>query len=72
MSARVAEMTPIELRQMIGNVIEEKLFEFLGDPDRGLEMTKSMQNRLKRQMKSVATGERGISLNEAKKRLKAK
>jgi hypothetical protein len=72
MPASVAEMTPQELQLLIGTVVEEKLFELLGDPDHGLEIKMSMQNRLKRQQQAVATGQRGESLKDVKKRLNLK
>jgi len=49
MAATVAKMTKKELQKMIGAVVEEKLVELLGDPDQGLEIKKSLRNRLLRQ-----------------------
>ena len=36
MSTTVARMTKDELQDMIGAVVERKLIELLGDPDKGL------------------------------------
>lgn len=54
MAATVAKMTTKELQKMIGAVVEEKLIELLGDPDHGLEIKKSLRNRLLRQKKGIA------------------
>ncbi len=55
---------------MIGAVVEEKLIELLGDPDHGLEIKKSLRNRLLRQKKGIALGQRGEKLEEVVKQLK--
>lgn len=52
-------MTKRELREMTETLIEQKLLELLGDPDEGLEIRKSVRDRLLRQRKAVAAGERG-------------
>jgi hypothetical protein len=69
MAATVAKMTTKEFKKMIGAVVEEKLLQMLGDPDQGLEIKKSLQNRLMRQKKEVALGQRGEKLSEVVKRL---
>jgi hypothetical protein len=69
MAGKVAQMTAKELQKIIGTVVEEKLLELLGDPDRGLKIKKSLRNKLLRQKKSVALGERGEKLEEVAKRL---
>jgi hypothetical protein len=69
MAATVAKMTTTELQEMIGAVVEEKLLELLGDPDKGLEIKKSLRNRLLRQKKQVARGERGEKLEDVVKRM---
>ncbi len=69
MASKVAEMSPKELQKMIGTVVEQKLLELLGDPDQGLEVKKSLRNRLLRQKKKVALGQRGEKLAEVAKRL---
>jgi hypothetical protein len=69
MVTTVAQMTADELREMIGAVVEQKLIELLGDPDEGLAMTKTLQNRLMRQSKAVSEGERGELFEDVVKRL---
>lgn len=62
-------MTRDEFKNMIGMIVEEKLTEILGDPDEGLELRKSVRERLIRQTKAVAAGERGKSLAEVARRI---
>jgi len=64
MTTKVAQMTSDELKEMIGTVVEQKLIELFGDPDEGLVMTKTLRQRLLRQKKAVAKGERGELLDE--------
>lgn len=65
MATTVADLTPAELRELIEAAVDEKLVEFFGDPDEGLELRPEVVERLKRQMKRVADGERGVPLAEA-------
>jgi hypothetical protein len=62
-------MSKEELREMIESSVEEKLLELLGDPDQGLELRQSVRDRLLRQQKLVAAGERGQSLEDVAKNL---
>ena len=64
MATTVAQMSKDELRELIETSIEQKLLELLGDPDEGLEIRKSLHDRLVRQQKAVATGERGQPLED--------
>jgi len=50
--------------------IERKLFEILGDPDGGLEVRTAVRNRLLRQKKSVARGERGLPFEDVVRKLR--
>jgi hypothetical protein len=68
--SKVSDMTLDELRHMIGDILEQKLSELLGDPDEGLEIRKSVRDRLLRQKRATAKGGRGIPLNEVRDGLK--
>jgi len=59
MATKVVHMQADELKEMIGAIVEQKLIELFGDPDEGLVMTKTLRNRLLRQKRAVAKGERG-------------
>ncbi len=69
MATTVGQMSKDELKQLIDASIEEKLLELLGDPDEGLELRKSVRERLLRQKKAVAAGERGEPFEDVVKRL---
>lgn len=65
----VARMTKEQLREMIGETVEEKLIELLGDPDEGLTVKRALRARLLRQRRKVASGERGESLSDVARKL---
>jgi len=69
MAANLGQLSTDELREIIGTVVEQKLKEMLGDPDEGFEIRAEVQNRLLRQKKTVANGERGEELDKVAKRL---
>ncbi|MCG3774164.1 MAG: hypothetical protein JW395_0981 [Nitrospira sp.] len=69
MAATVARMTKHELKEIIESTVEQKLLELLGDPDQGLVLKKTVKDRLLRQRKAVASGQRGESLSVIVKRL---
>jgi len=69
MTVSVAQMSRDELREMIEVTLEQKLLELLGDPDEGLEIRESVRERLLRQRKAVAAGERGEPLEDVVRRL---
>ena len=69
MAPNVGQLSTDELREIIGSVVEEKLKEILGDPDEGLELNASVRDRLLRQQRAVAEGERGDDLDDVAERL---
>jgi hypothetical protein len=69
MHRTVAEMTPEELKEMLGDLIEAKLTEVLGDPDAGLDLRETVRERLESQRSAVASGERGESFDDVARRL---
>ncbi len=69
MHKTVAEMTPEELKEMLGELIEAKLTEVLGDPDQGLELRETVRERLELQRSAVERGERGESFDDVARRL---
>ena len=69
MSVSVAQMTKDELKDIIAITVETKLLELLGDPDEGLEIKKSVRERLLRQKKAVAAGKRGELLENVIRRI---
>ena len=70
MAKTVVDMTANELRQLVSSVVEEKLLQLLGDPDKGLVLREDVRKRLLRQKQAVAKGERGESLDSVARKLK--
>lgn len=64
----VAEMSQVEFRKMLEEVVQEtleqKLLELFGDPDEGLELREAVRARLLRQRDEVAAGQRGRFLDD--------
>ena len=69
MAANLGQLSTDELREIIGSVVGQKLKGMLGDPDEGFEIRAEVQNRLLRQKKTVANGERGEEVDKVAKRL---
>lgn len=69
MAKTVADMTTEELKEMLGELIEAKLTEVLGDPDQGFELQETVRQRLELQQSAVARGERGESFDDVARRL---
>jgi len=69
MATIVTQMTKDELKEMMAALIEEKLLEVIGDPDEGLPIRKSLRDRLLRQKRAVARGERGKRFEDVTRRL---
>jgi len=65
----VIRMTKEQFQEMLGETIEQKLIELLGDPDEGLPIRRSIHARLLRQRRKVARGERGEPLEDVARRL---
>lgn len=65
---RLSEMTKKELQEMIEQVIDRKLAQWL-DPDTGLELRPEIIESIERQRREYAMGKRGKSLDEVAARL---
>ncbi|HVF61308.1 MAG TPA: hypothetical protein VNJ70_15980 [Thermoanaerobaculia bacterium] len=64
MARTIAELTPGDLRELIADVVEQKLLDLLGDPDEGLALRPELRDRLLRQQERVRGGDRGTPLDE--------
>ena len=65
----VSQLTVSQLETLIENVIERKMIELLGDPDKGLDFKPNVKTKLRRSMAAVKRGERGIPAEEVAKNL---
>ena len=45
-------MTTAQRNKKLGNLVEQKILEFFGDPDSGLELKKSFVDRLHKNMRT--------------------
>jgi hypothetical protein len=66
---RVADLTPDELRTLIGEEVEGNLMEMFGDPDAGLELRPEFIAELRKQQEEVAACERGTPLSDVLREL---
>ena len=60
----VSQLTVSQLETLIENVIERKMIELFGDPDKGLDFKPHIKAKLRRSMAAVKRGERGIPAEE--------
>ena len=69
MATTVSQMTVDELRDLIGDVVQEKLSALFTDDEDDLEITDELKERLLRQKKRIENGERGEPLEDVVTRL---
>ena len=65
----VKETSIEELRALIGEVVEEKLREMLGDPDEGLPLRPDVQERLVKSLNQPKESRQTVSAAEVARRL---
>jgi len=64
MATTVGQMSKKELSELVSKLIEQKLREIMIDTEDDLELQPKIRERLRRQKKAVARGERGKDFNE--------
>ena len=69
MNSTIIQMTKEELKALIDYIVEQKIFELIGDPDEGLPLSDEFVERLKKQRMKVLSGERGKPLDDVLKEL---
>ncbi len=69
MTTLVAQMTKDELIEVIESIIERKLFEIFTGFEEEVELKQSVRDRLLRQKRMVAQGERGQSFDSVVQQL---
>jgi len=69
MNTKVPQITVEELREMIGEVVEEKLRAIFLEREDHLELKDELVERLERQMAQVDAGERGEAFEDVVSRL---
>lgn len=66
---KVKDMSVQELRELMGNVVEEKLRDLLGDPDEGLELRPEVRERLLDSLHHPRSSRQTVSADEVARRL---
>jgi len=64
LNSHVSDLTIDEFKLLIRETVEQTLTEFLTDPDKGLELRKSMKTALERSVKAVREGGAVYSADE--------
>ncbi len=64
MSKSASDLTKDEMKNLVEDTVEEKLLEWLGEPEEPGTIRNSIKERLKQQKKQINYGERGTPLNE--------
>ena len=65
----LSRMTAEDLKEIVEEAVERKLYEIIQDPDKGLKLKPGVRQRLRNTLKAERTGERGISAANVAKRL---
>jgi hypothetical protein len=65
----VKDLTIEELKAVVGEVVEEKLREFLTDPDDGLTLRPDIEARLRQQLQNSQPDGKSIPAAEVARRL---
>ncbi len=60
----VNQLTLQQFEAFLERVVERKLLEMVGDPDRGLELKPSVKSKLRRSLYAVQRGERGVPASQ--------
>lgn len=67
---KVSALTVEELKEVIGEVVEDKLIELTVDPDRGKRLREEVKKRLIQSVAAERRGEKGIPVEEVARRLR--
>lgn len=61
---KVKDLSVEQLKALVGEAVEEKLEELLGDPDIGLELREEVEERLRSSLNAMQSGEKGIAIEQ--------
>ncbi|MBA2737345.1 MAG: hypothetical protein H0U50_11240 [Pyrinomonadaceae bacterium] len=70
MSVKVLQITVEDLRQVVDEMVEEKLAVLFKDPEDDLEFTDELKEILARQSERIKRGDRGEALEDVVARLR--
>jgi hypothetical protein len=66
---KVSALTVEEFKEVISEVVEDKLMELTVDPDRGKRLREEVKKRLRQSIAAERRGEKGIPVEEVVRRL---
>ena len=49
----LAQLSPIQLKELVRGIVDDRLRELLGDPDLGLQLSEELRARLKESLSST-------------------
>ena len=65
----LSRMTAEELKEIVEEAVEKKLYEFVQDPDKGLRLKPEVRKRLRRTLAAERKEKRGIPVSQVAKKL---
>ena len=65
----LSRMTAEDLRQIVEEAVERKLYEIVQDPDTGLKLRPEIRKRLRSTLKSERKGQKGVPAAQVAKKL---
>ncbi len=69
MVTKIKELTVVQLKTLVDELVEEKLGEILGDIDKGLQVKPEVLKELRASLAASRRGKRGIPLEQLAKEL---
>jgi hypothetical protein len=64
----LSRMTAKELKEIVEDAVERKLYEIIQDSDKGLKLKPQVRERLRTTLKAERRGEKGISAAQVAKK----
>jgi ABC-type glutathione transport system ATPase component len=66
----LSRMTADELKEIVEDAVERKLYEIIQDPDEGLKLKPEVRKRLRSTLEAERKGEKGIAAAHVAKKLR--
>jgi hypothetical protein len=66
----LSRLTAEDLKQIVKEAVEKKLYEFVQDPDKGLRLKPEVRNRLRRTLAAERTSKRGVPAFQVAEKLR--
>ena len=66
---QLSRMTAEDLKQIVEEAVERKLYEFVQDPDTGLKLRPEVRRRLRNTLRAERKGAKGIPAAQVARRL---